>query len=122
MYDPCETFADYADLAVRTRRNVHPDHPNWNDSPLQLATMVLGLVAEAGEVGDLVKKHLGHSQELNMDEVKAELGDVLWYVTNVAELLGLDLQGVAEANIKKLGARHPEGIFSPEYHAKGAQG
>jgi NTP pyrophosphatase (non-canonical NTP hydrolase) len=40
----------------------------------------MGLAGEAGEVCDLLKKHLLHGKELDRDELNKELGDVLWYL------------------------------------------
>lgn len=79
---------------------------------LTLATFALGLAGEAGEVADLIKKHLGHGHWLNKDEIRKELGDVLWYLATVAEACGLSLEEVAAANIVKLQARYPTGFSS----------
>ena len=79
-------------------------------SPLLLAVIGLGLAGEAGEVVELIKKHVGHGHDLDAREVKKELGDVLWYLAGVASLLGLNLDDIAHANIEKLKARYPEGF------------
>ena len=76
---------------------------------------VLGLVSEAGEVADKPKKLLRDEQfELPFEdvavsmtyeeryEVAQELGDVLWYVTALANDLNFSLEEVAEANLRKL--------------------
>lgn len=72
----------------------------------------LGLTGEAGEVADLVKK----SQYLNPKPLTAasigeELGDVLWYLTALADQFGLTLEDLMESNIRKLEARHGGGWF-----------
>jgi NTP pyrophosphatase (non-canonical NTP hydrolase) len=61
----------------------------------------LGLCGEAGEVAEKVKKFL---RDGTMDdrEVAKELGDVLWYLSNLAEDLGYDLIEIAQMNIDKL--------------------
>lgn len=79
----------------------------------QLATFALGVAGEAGEVADLVKKHIGHGHPLDVEKLKLELGDVLWYVAGLATLLGVTLSEVASANIAKLEKRYPNG-FSTE--------
>lgn len=79
----------------------------------QLATFALGVVGEAGEVADLVKKHIGHGHPLDVEKLKLELGDVLWYVAGLATLLDVTLSEVATANIAKLEKRYPNG-FSTE--------
>lgn len=80
---------------------------------IRLATFALGVVGEAGEVAELVKKELGHDHETDRDEMAKELGDILWYTAALANLYGWKLSEVAQLNIDKLKARYPEG-FDPE--------
>lgn len=79
----------------------------------RLACFGLGVAGEAGEVADLIKKHVGHGHELNVEKLRLELGDVLWYVAALAQVIGVSLSEVAEANLQKLEARYPNG-FSTE--------
>ena len=83
------------------------------DNREQLILGALGACGEAGEVAELVKKHLYHGHALDVAKVRAELGDVLWYVSALASHLGLSLADVAQGNLDKLRARYPEG-FDPE--------
>ena len=73
----------------------------------------LGLVGEAGEVADKVKKILrdknGVFDKENKDEIKYELGDVLWYVSQLSSELGYELEEVAQANLQKLKSRKIRG-------------
>ncbi len=70
---------------------------------------VLGLVGESGEVAEKIKKVLREKRGIvdnkTKREVKKELGDVLWYVSQVAAELGISLDELALANIKKLMSR-----------------
>lgn len=70
---------------------------------------VLGLVGEAGEAADKIKKIIrdkgGYASEEDRSEIAKELGDVLWYLANVARYLGVSLSDIAEGNIKKLSSR-----------------
>ena len=69
----------------------------------------LGLAGEAGEVADKVKKVLrdnnGDFNEEEKAKIKLELGDVLWYVSQLSSELGFDLENVAKANLKKLSSQ-----------------
>jgi len=81
----------------------------------ELAVLALGLGGETGEVLDIIKKVMGHSQALNVDKIGEELGDVLWYVAMLCTHLNLDMGEVAHNNLRKLQKRHPAG-FDPSYH------
>lgn len=81
---------------------------------LQYAT--LGLVGEAGEVANKVKKiYRDNGGELT-DEVRvaiaAELGDVLWYVADICGQIGYRLDDVCLQNIQKLDGRRKAGTIS----------
>lgn len=81
--------------------------------------LVFPLMGMASEVGSLVtqyKKHVrdGDAHPLFSERVKEELGDVLWYVANLAAKLDLDLNSVAELNLKRTSERWPtEGEVVP---------
>ena len=66
----------------------------------------LGLVNEAGEVAGKIKKVFrdkdGQISEETREALKAELGDVLWYIAQVATELDLSLDEITEYNIAKL--------------------
>jgi NTP pyrophosphatase (non-canonical NTP hydrolase) len=70
----------------------------------------LGLASEAGEVCGKVKKVLRDTEGIStlinkydrIAEIKAELGDVLWYIANLASDLEIPLEDIAEENISKL--------------------
>jgi len=69
----------------------------------------LGLSGETGEVAEKVKKIIrdknGIVEEIDREEIKKELGDVLWYMSQIASELGLDLDAVAQTNLDKLMSR-----------------
>lgn len=78
----------------------------------------LGLCGEAGEVADKVKKVIrDRGGEFGPEVISAlelELGDVLWYVAQLASELGLDLEQVAQANLTKLASRAARNVISGE--------
>lgn len=71
---------------------------------------VLGLVGEAGETADKIKKILrdknGVVSSEDKDLVIKELGDTLWYIAAIARYLEVELSEVALGNIEKLESRY----------------
>ena len=71
---------------------------------------VLGLVGEAGETADKIKKIIrdkdGVTSAEDRDLVKKELGDTLWYIASIARYLDVPLSEIAEGNIDKLESRY----------------
>ena len=76
----------------------------------------LGLVGEAGEVAEKVKKVLrdknGKFDIESKVAIKKELGDVLWYLSNLCTELNLSLNDVAILNLEKLKSRATRGKIS----------
>lgn len=71
----------------------------------------LGLSGESGEIADHLKKSRYHGHKLDIDHLKEELGDLLWYTAIMADKLGLTLDEVANYNNKKLNEkRYPNGF------------
>jgi NTP pyrophosphatase (non-canonical NTP hydrolase) len=96
-------FQDYQKSASRTLQ--------CEMTPEQLiSNLVFGLCGEAGEIADMLKKHLFHKHPLNVDDLKKELGDELWYLFMIAEYYHLDMTEIAQMNIDKLWKRYPNGF------------
>lgn len=73
----------------------------------------IGLAGETGEVSEKIKKVIrdkgGKIDDETREMIKKELGDVLWYVSQLASELGLSLDDIAEKNIEKLYSRLERG-------------
>lgn len=100
------TLDDYQRLAART---IGADRTREQ----QLANAALGLAGEAGEVADIMKKHLYHGWPIDRESLVKELGDCLWYIAATASAEGISLDEIGATNIDKLRRRYPEG-FSNE--------
>ena len=72
----------------------------------------IGLMGEAGEVANKIKKLIrddgGKITKERQEELKAELGDVMWYVAQLSTELGLRLSDVVNYNLEKLAKRQKE--------------
>jgi NTP pyrophosphatase (non-canonical NTP hydrolase) len=75
----------------------------------------MGLANEAGEVAGKIKKIFRDKGGIFSDEdrgaLKKELGDVLWYLTQICTELDLTLEQVAEYNVEKLASRLQRGVI-----------
>ena len=94
---------EYQKLAMRTL------NPELNKKDV-LINGVMGLCGEAGEVIDIVKKHLAQGHELTREQLIKELGDVAWYLAETATALDVSLEDVLRKNIEKLERRYPDGF------------
>lgn len=92
---------DYQREVIRTM-------PTQYDRNETLSMLSLGLAGEAGEVIELIKKNLYHGHLLSRKEVEKELGDVMWYIANLATRLDLSMENILEKNIEKLKIRYPK--------------
>ena len=101
-------FKDYQKLSRQTAK-----YDNAGDNFLY---PTLGLVGEAGEVAEKVKRTMrdGYTKATLQPVLKKELGDVLWYVAQVATELDLSLEEIAEFNLEKLFSRKERGKLSGE--------
>jgi NTP pyrophosphatase (non-canonical NTP hydrolase) len=71
----------------------------------RLVENTLGLVGEAGEVAEKIKKLIRDNNKYANEEIMKELGDVVFYATALANIYGRGLQEVLELNIQKLDDR-----------------
>lgn len=74
----------------------------------ELQNAILGLVGEAGETADIIKKQLYHQPKDYTEKLGHELGDLAFYFAKVLELTGFTLEQVLALNKEKLQSRHPE--------------
>ena len=100
-------FDLYQDAAEETA--LYPDKGD------NLYYPALGLAGEAGEVCEKIKKIMrdqdGTLLVENAEEIAKELGDVLWYVANIACEINESLADIAEMNLQKLKDRKDRGVL-----------
>ena len=87
------------------KRELTPEQANlWH--------MATGISGEAGEVEDAIKKHVVYQKPLDVKNVKEELGDLLFYMSNLMQSVGLSFEEVLQHNIDKLSVRYSSGSYS----------
>ncbi len=98
---------NYQKASRSTWSVIRTDHP--------IVYPTLGLANEAGEVAGKIKKIFrdkgGVVGDAEREALKGELGDVLWYLTQICTELDLTLEEVAAANLEKLGSRQRRGTL-----------
>ncbi len=92
---------DYVRLANRTRVNI-------GDKEKDVAHMIYGMLTELGELADVYKKGMAYKKNMDMINVREEIGDIMWYIAGLCDIEGFDLDKIMEINIAKLQARYPE--------------
>lgn len=84
----------------------------------RLLTSAVGISAEAGEFMEIVKKITFQGKpwnEDNIEHLKIELGDIMWYVAQACIALNVSFDEVIERNVAKLLKRYPGGEFDVHY-------
>ena len=108
--DASTNFVDLAD------RLVELDRKGANIE--RLLTAGVGINAEGGEFLEIVKKMVFQGKPFNADNREhmiIELGDLMWYVAQATQALGVSFEEVIETNVKKLEKRYPGGQFDIFY-------
>lgn len=100
-------FSIYQRQANRTAKK--SDDLNYN-----LTHAALGLAGEAGEFVDAVKKAAIYGKPLDVENLREEMGGLLWYIALACESMGVSMADIAQENINKLKRRYPN-AYADEY-------
>ncbi|TWD73471.1 NTP pyrophosphatase (non-canonical NTP hydrolase) [Kribbella amoyensis] len=106
-YDEPVDLTAYQQAALRTAAP--------RDKQNEFLHLVLGLVGESGEIAEKVKKVIRDQDsdftKIDIEDLKKELGDVLWYVAVLADYFDIPLNEVGEKNIEKLAGRQQRAVL-----------
>ncbi len=106
------------DLDEYQKRAATTDHTTNSDPVFSRMYLSLGLAGEMGELIEKVKKVVrnegGVVSEEKIAGIKGELGDVLWYLSQLGRSFGLTLTDIADYNLKKLADRAERGVLKSE--------
>lgn len=90
----------------------------------RLYTAGTGINCEGGEFLEIIKKMVYQGKPWNEDNRQhliIELGDLMWYVAQATQALGVSMEEVLDTNISKLGKRYPAGAFDAFYSENRAE-
>jgi NTP pyrophosphatase (non-canonical NTP hydrolase) len=106
------------DLDEYQKRAAETDKTSNDDPMFSRMYLSMGLAGETGEVIEKMKKIVrnegGVVSDEKKEELKREMGDVLWYLSQLARSLGISFNDVAEANLKKLADRAVRDVLKSE--------
>jgi|TARA_B000000557_G_C20515818_1_gene334169 NTP pyrophosphatase (non-canonical NTP hydrolase) len=91
----------------------------------RLTTAGVGLAAESGEFLEIVKKMVFQGKpwnDANREHLIIELGDIMWYIAQATQSLGVSFEDVIATNVKKLEKRYPSGSFDIFYSENRQEG
>lgn len=80
--------------------------------------MAVGISGEAGELLDAIKKVWIYNKEPDWQNIAEELGDLLFYIQGMANILGGNLAELMEQNMEKLKKRYPAGYTDAAAQAR----
>lgn len=91
-----------------------------SDGPetVHLLHATMGISTEAGELLDVMKKHLAYGRSIDKVNIAEEVGDVLWYVAIILRELNMTFEQVMEMNINKLQKRFPDKFTEEEANTR----
>jgi NTP pyrophosphatase (non-canonical NTP hydrolase) len=103
-----ESFEQYN----KQRKGLKPEFYSTDQKKLALTESVMGLTTEANEIVYNIQKAMFRDTEIDVPNIKEELGDVMWYVGEIINQLDLDFNEILNLNVEKLQKRYSNG-FNP---------
>jgi len=100
---------EHMSLVRYLKKDCHEIRESLHYGKVDLLHAALGLAGEAGEVTEVIKKHVINGRELDREDLLNEVGDVLFYMGLLLNTLNFTLDDALQANIDKLSARYPQG-------------
>lgn len=103
---------DYQEWAISKDRTYIElaDRLKDDKGKLRLLHAVMGMSEEVGEIMGPVKKHIFYNKPLNIEEIKSETGDCLWFMSILLDEIGSSFEEVMQLNYDKLEKRFPNGF------------
>jgi len=111
------TPKEYVEQALKTESNDFEAIGDrvQGEEAIRLIHGSMGLVTEAAELQDALKKHIFYGKTLDKVNIEEELADMLWYMAIITDTLGVPWEDIMNRNIKKLKAR-----YGDKFNSEGA--
>jgi NTP pyrophosphatase (non-canonical NTP hydrolase) len=104
------TSENYVDSVLKTESPITQEiiARLTNPTIARLIHATMGIVTEAGELTDMLKKHLFYGKPLDMINAAEEVGDSMWYIGLAIDIMKTTMNDIMSTNIQKLKIRYPE--------------
>lgn len=103
---------EYQELALRTAPDSDAKRRMGkavdSERAISLLHAQIGITTELGEFADVIKKTFAYRVNLDFENAKEELGDILWYIALAAQALDTNIETLMLNNTQKLSLRYPE--------------
>lgn len=105
-------FTNHAEMVTLLRKPAEHIHADLTAKKIDVWHAATGIVGEAGELIDAIKKHVIYNKELDIKNVIEELGDIEFYMEQLRQALNITREETIQANLDKLNVRYAEGKFT----------
>lgn len=107
-----ELLKEFNEMTLALAKDGNEMKQEITPDQLNLLHMAVGISGESGELLDAIKKHVIYQKPLDRENVKEEIGDLLFYVSNLLQSTGFSFEDVLRHNIDKLSVRYSSGKYS----------
>ena len=105
-----EKYVEFVErLGLERKNSSHKNDIHTDEISFLLLHMSMGMVTEAAEILDLLKKNLAYERPINKQKLADELGDLFFYMVGALIDQGLTIEDIINMNMAKLTARYPNG-------------
>ena len=107
-------MGEYGKFVAALKKDGQEIEESLTPEKCDLLHMAMGLVLEAAELGDCIKKHVIYNKPLDRENAIEELGDIMFYMEGLMQNIQVSGTECIDANIKKLGVRYQGGVYSDQ--------
>lgn len=100
-------MSNFIEDCLRTEAPISMDIEERANENLRTLHAAMGMQTEVGEIVDQLKKHIFYGKELDIVNIKEELGDLLWYISLLMDCVDTTYRECQEKVVAKLRARYP---------------
>lgn len=105
---------EYSEFVANLAKNGDEILKTLTSEKCELWHMFFALMIKVGELADPLKKYIIYGKDLDFKNLKEELGDIEYYLSDIRRLLNVTREEILDGNVAKLKERYPSGQYSNE--------